>query len=255
MGVWKAHRKPLLVKFHFRHDVACALQTGSTEQSVWGWNLFLQIHTSMGFKKIVMSYFSSPCLPNSFLVLSALVCSGFLLPKEERVEATPPFPVPISRPSPLGPSTAGLLPLKKDFKIPGNSTAPRSSAVFASWLWTLLPLGFASGHRCSLSPVFKGCRKKNSFKINQERKRIKVLFSYQGVCRPHFFGSKEKKSEAKVKAASSQVNGPVYTKRPPPSCVRASCPFLRPIPGSQQSPENVTTCALCFHTPSIRSSP
>lgn len=102
-------------------------------------------------------------------------------------------------------------------------------------------------------------RRRILFKINQERKRTKVQFSYQSVCRLHFFGSKEKWSQGK---SPSQVKGPVGAECPSSSCIRASCPFLMltlsfppPIPKSQQSPENVTTCALCFHILCIGSSP
>lgn len=95
---------------------------------------------------------------------------------------------------------------------------------------------------------------------------IKVLFSYQCVCRPHFFRSKKKRSEGRVRADSSAGKSSSLQGAPHLPVSMPSAPFLMltlllPPPGggaqamSLQSLENVTTSALPFHIPSVRPAP
>lgn len=97
-----------------------------------------------------------------------------------------------------------LDPLEKSLPIPSLPHPVQCLCLGQVWPPIPLPLGLASGHHCSCTRILQGGgKKKNSFKTNQERKMIKVLFSYQCVCRPRFFRSKKKRSEGRVRADSS----------------------------------------------------
>lgn len=138
------------------------------------------IHKHGIFKKIFMSYISSPYLPHSFFLQSALICSGFLLHRDEKVE-NHAF---LSGPHHLSPQSSvlhtGLLPLEKWLQILANSIAPKASPVFASWprkTQTPLHLGFASEHHHSFSPFFKDAERRRVLtRLTKKEKGSKSYF-------------------------------------------------------------------------------
>lgn len=124
-----------------------------------------------------------------------------------------------------------LDPLEKSLPIPSLPHPVQCLCLGQVWPPIPLPLGLASGHHCSCTSILQGGgKKKNSFKTNQERKMIKVLFSYQCVCRPRFIRSKKKRSEGRGKGRLQRREKVQFTGSTPSSCVRAFCPISNAHP-------------------------